>query len=356
MISGISNILTLIVNSMFDISDSMRSKHVGDLNSNVIELACACTDDLPTELTSEYCKSLEVVYATLVRSILQSTIRNRGNSSPKDLFKSIPILTNFDLVEHNEELNAIGSAADSLFGGGKKYSGGTAVNAFLESVREEMSKQEISEYGLEADVFLKETRGGVPTFIDVTVTITVPGGKALEKTIPIGISVRPKYVSPQEMIGFFIKQNNKLNEMSNAAKIKAKRFSFKSLFTKNRIVQNKIEGGILDNSSKRVLANLLESTKRIDKPFVCLLLSSYTRDLLTDAGVDVSKPALLKNIYNTLPVMSVGIYDMSLDMIYYSLSRGQTTLIKATASSFNTDISQLQKNLAEGLRVSKMLG
>ncbi|MGL5766781.1 MAG: hypothetical protein ACRCX8_14180 [Sarcina sp.] len=355
MISGISNIFTLIVNSMFDINDSMKSRNVGDLNANVIELACVCTDDLPTELASEYCKSLEVVYATLVRSILQSTIRNRGNSSPKDLFKSLPILTNFDLVEHNEELNAISSVSNSLFHSGNTYSGGSAVNAFLESVNMLMSEQNVKDFGLEADVFLKETRGGVPTFIDVTVTITVPGGRALEKVIPIGISVRPKFVQPQEMIGFFIKQNNKLTEMNNASKVKAKKFTFKSLFTKNRIVQNKIDGGIIDNNSKRVLSSLLESTKRIDKPFVCLLMSSYTRDLLNDAMVDVSKPALLKNIYNTLPVMSISIYDMSLDMIYYSLNRGQTTLVKATASSFNTDISQLQKTLAEGLRVSKML-
>lgn len=355
-LGGIGSILSLTVNSLFDIHDAMAAKNITDMNANVIELACVCTDDLPVDLVSQYCKSVEIVYATLVRSILQSTIRSRGNSRPKDMLKSLPILTNFDLVEFNDEINAISSVSEGLFGNKNAQSGSAAVNAFLEAVKVELAKRDIVEYGIEADVFLKETRGGVPTFIDVSVTITTPGGgKPIEKVIPIGISVRPKMVQPQEMIGFFIKQNNALTEISNASKVKSKKFSFKSLLSSNRIKKDKIMGGVLDNKSKRVLSSLLESTKNIKKPFVCLLISNYTRDLLKDAGVDIEKPALIRNIYKSLPVMSISIYDMNVDMIYYSLSKTQTTLVKVTASTFNTDVSQLQKTLAEGLRVSKML-
>ncbi|MGL5716286.1 MAG: hypothetical protein ACRCX2_24925 [Paraclostridium sp.] len=351
----INGLLSLLINGIFDIKDAMHAKGVTDIKSNVVELVCVCTDDLPIDLTSQYCKSLEVVYATLLRASLQSLIRNRGNSSPKDIFKSLPILTNFDQVQFNKELGTISSLSDSLFSNKKGEAGSAAVSAFLEHVKHGIESVDVKfNCGLESgDVFLKETRGGVPTFIEAIVTITTPGGKAMDKVIPIGVSVRPKVVSPQEVIGFFIKQNNKLVELTQNEKVRAKRFSFKSLLSSNRIKQDATAK--LSSNEKRTLNNILESTKDINKPFVCLLISSYTKDMLLDANVDITKPALLKQIYNSLPIMSIAIYDMNVDMINYSLLR-DTVFTAATASSFNTDISQLQKTLAEGLRVSKMLG
>ena len=349
---SIGPILGLLINGLFDISDSMGAKGVQDIKSNVVELVCVCTDDLPIDLTSQYCKSLEVFYATLLRASLQSVIRNRGNSSVKNIFKSLPLLTNSDEVVIDKELGTISSLAEGLFSK-KGEKGSVAVGAFLEHVKAGIENIDVKfRPAMESgDIFLKETRGGVPTFIEAIVTITAVGGRAMDKTIPLGISVRPKIVSPQEMIGFFIKQNNKLVDLTSSEKVKAKKFSMKSIFNSKRIKNEEVK---VDNSAKKSLHQMLENTKGINKPFVCLLMSGYTKELLIDAKVDITKPALLKQIYNTLPVMSIGIYDMNVDMISYSLTK-DSTFTSATASSFNTDISQLQKTLSEGLRVSRML-
>lgn len=347
----IGNILSIILNTAFDIRDAIDAGRGRKLNDSIINLQLVATEDLSITTVNSYCKALEVLYAMIIRGLLTVQDRSRLNSGPSALYKSLPMLTPYDKVAFSRQIDSFIQVRNSIFSRGGE-SGNKALNAFSESFIRNM--KEHSEISIE-EVILKDATGAAPTFVDVTVNVTQFGGKSIEKTFSIGIQVRPKIVSNQEMIQFMVKNNLSLADSVDGrtksfwARTKAK-FSFNFRRTKN----NKAATNSSPNTEK-TLNNMMESVKGIKKPFVCLLMSNVTRDELKGMGVDITNPKLVNAIYDRLPVMSLAIYDTYADTITSSLFR-DSYFTTRTAAEFTSEISQYEKQLSELVRVSKVFG
>ena len=387
----ISQFIPMVANLICDIHELASGSNVSDMKSNIIELPLICSNDMTMDFVTQYGKSIEVVYATMVRSILQTSTKSRLNGSAKSIFKSLPILTTFDTVSIDNNLNASISSLNAVFNadpGNTNTKGNNAVNAFLESIDmnlEELTMKVINDIGvggvsilttggvLDANesagyisgfspeergdeasgnnIFLQESRGGVPTWVDVEVQIRELGGKVTSKAVPIGVAVKPKLVDGSEIVSLFIKQNNKLFELSKVGAVLKKRLSIKSLL--NKKVISKLTG--VEPNVKKNLVSLLDAVSGAgNKPFVCILMSNSVKNNLMAAKVDVTSSGLLRSIYKKLPILSISIYDINLDTISYSLMQ-DPYMTATTSSNFNTDVSALQRTLSEGLRLNKML-
>lgn len=348
MIGGISQLLAFLINSMVDIKDAMTSdKPNNNLTGNVLELVAVCTDDLPKDFVEKYCESLQVVYATLIRGILQSSIRSRFTLNPESIFKSIPLLSNADKVT-KDKLGAFHSVTSSLFGNkGEKMKGGDLANAFLENMKIEIREAKKAIDGQEADIFLNDTRTALPKYVDVIVPVSTPSGNIKDVVVPIGVMVKVKYVSPEEMVQFFIKRRN----LAEGNQAKAKLNFFKSLISKKKIKEEMD----IPEKDKHLLYAMLESVKDVKKPFINLVFSNFVENSLKNAGINIEDRNVIRNLVTQLPIMSLCSYNMGTDTLKYTLNNAQHTLLTSKASSFNSDISNLQKNLSEGLRLSKLL-
>lgn len=350
----IGNILSIVLNTAFDIRDAIDAGRDKNLRDSVINLQLVATEDLSIETVNSYCKALEVLYAMIIRSILTVQDRSRFSSTANSIFSSLPMLTPYDKVAFNKQLQSFMSVRDGIFSKGE--SGNKALQTFAESFSAHLSElhKENQTISIE-EVILKDATSAAPTFVDVTINVTQFGGKAVEKTFSIGLQVRPKIVSNQEMVQFIVKRNldlvNSVDGQTKSfwARTKAK-FSFNF-----RRAKNTTEKVGAKPADERTLDNMMNSIKSIKKPFVCLLIGNITRDMLKDMGIDITNAKLVQTIYDKLPVMSIAIYDSYKDTITSSLLR-DTYFVEKTASEFTSEISQYEKQLSELVRVSKVFG
>lgn len=349
----IGNILAILLNTIFDIRDLIETGKEQPLNGSIITLQCVCTDDLPIDVRNSYCQSLEVIYAMIIRGLLNIQDRSRFNSTPTSILSSLPMLTPHDKVKYNEKINGFISVRDSILSGSNVSGGQTALTAFTENleakINELVSLKE--QLGMEADVILKDATSAAPTFVEVSVNISHFGGRVVEKKFSIGIQVRPKVVSTQEMMQFILKRNNSVGDPDGATRSYWQRMKNKFTFNYKR-AKNSAKTGQMPG--ERTLNDMMESVKGIKKPFVCLLMSNLCRDGLRDLNVDIVRNTrLTQKLYETLPIMSISIYDANTDTITYSLTKDSYFMTR-TAAEFNSEVSQYEKQLAELVRVNRM--
>lgn len=352
----IGNILSLLLNTIFDIRDLVETGKEQPLNGSIITLQCVCTDDLPIDLRNNYCESLEVIYAMIIRGLLNIQDRSRFNSTPTSILSSLPMLTPHDKVKFVEKIDGFVSVRDSILNGSDVFGGQKALTAFAESLDNNLNKlvsmkAEISNES--SGVILKDASNAAPTFVEVSVNISHFGGKVVEKKFSIGIQVRPKVVSTQEMMQFLVKRNLSVADTDGATKSFWQRmknkFSFNYKRMKNSAKSGKIPG-------EKTLNEMMESVKGIKKPFVCLLMSNLTRQGLEDLNIDLVRNfKLVQRIYDTLPVMSIAIYDSNTDTFTYSLTKDSYFMTR-TAAEFNSEVSSYEKQLAEMVRVQRIMG
>lgn len=342
--------LTQIVGPLFnlywDIRDTIENKKTGFIGNNIITLPCLVSEDLPMEIRNSYCKSLEVVYAAAIKSILSIKERSRFDSSARDIFRSIPILTPYDKVKYKKDMQTLEEVSDWFFN--REYSGKRAIDVFTESYIKNINKYFDDKYdlGMEAsDIVYKESRAGVPTYVEIAIVVDSLQGRAAEKRITIGVEVRPKVVSNVELVSMFVKRL--------LPKPEAKDIGF---FTrmKNIFKFNSKRPEIAKRANKSVY-DMMNTIEGINKPFVCVLLSGTARDMLLDAGVTITNSATIQKLYAQLPIMSIGIYDTNTDTIQAALTR-DSYFVTRTAGEFNSEISNYEKQLSEMVRVNKVYG
>lgn len=349
----IGNLMSLAMNTIFDIRDLIETGKEQPLNGSIITLQCVCTDDLPIDVRTSYCKSLEIMYAMIIRGLLSIQDRSRFNSSPSSILTSLPMLTPFDKVKFVDKVDGFVSVRDSLFlpNGRNVYGGQKALTVFSESLQETLDEMyhKRAQLGLE-DVILKDAATAAPTFVEIGLNISHFGGKSIEKKFSIGIQVRPKVVSPQEMMQFLIRKNNALANTDGATRNFWQRAKNKFSLNYKRFKNTKV----VDNKGEKTLDDMMNRVKGVQKPFVCLLMSNLVRDGLVDLGLDLLKnSAMVQKLYDSLPIMSIGIYDSNTDTITSSLTR-DSYFITRTSAEFNSEISQYEKQLAEIVRVNRL--
>lgn len=349
----IGNILSIVLNTAFDIRDAIDAGKERNLRDSIISLQLVATDDLSMETVNSYCKSLEILYAMIIRGMLTVQDRSRLNSSPTSIFSSLPMLTPYDKVSFNKQLMAFASVKDSIFNKGE--SGSQALQAFAESFDMNLKaiEEELKRVSFE-EVILKDANGAAPTFVDVTIAVTQFGGRSVEKTFSIGIQVRPKIVSNEEMMQFIVKRNlSMVDAVDGQTKSFWKRMKTKFSLNFRRAKQSsKEEKNVTADKS---LNSMMNSVKDIKKPFVCLLVGNITRDKLKEINIDITNAKLVQSIYDRLPVMSIAIYDTYTDTITSSLLR-DTYFTKKTAADYFSEISQYEKQLSELVRTQKIFG
>lgn len=348
--------ISLLLNLIFDIRDLIETGKEQPINGSIITLQCVCTDDLPIDLRNQYCQSLEIIYAMIIRGLLNIQNRSRFNSTPTSIMSSIPMLTPHDKVKFNEKINGWVSVRDSILNGSNVFGGQKALTAFTESVDFNLNKilSAKAEISNESNgVILKDATSAAPTFVEVAVTVNQFGGKPIEKKFSIGVQVRPKVVSAQEMMQFMVKRNMSVADTDGQTKSYWQRMKNKFTFNYKRIKNTAKSGAI---QGEKTLNEMMESVKGIKKPFVCLLMSNSCRQALIDLNIDfVKNPKLAQKLYDALPIMSISVYDANTDTFTYSLTKDSFFMTR-TAAEFNSEVSQYEKQLAEMVRVQRIMG
>ena len=342
----------VVTNVLFTFWDMLNNpKSSMPLGSNVITLMCVVSDDLPIDVRNMYCKSLEVVNAMTVRSLIMSSIEGRLTASTPNLYRKLPFMTGFDAVEFDEAKKAYKTIGDSVFS--RKFNGSQVIDNFAEAFVENLEKHFKLKISMEEAVMRESSTGSVPTYVEAEVTILLDNGaKAHTKKYMIGVQVLPKVVPANELAQMFIKQNNRIVAEAQEAnrswweKLKSF-FTFKS---KEAIKANDKEG---NKEAAKVLNDNMNAVAGIKKPFINILMSNNVAEMLQDARFDITNRSTVNRIYNNLPLMSVGIYDINTDTITASMNRSPI-FTKRTAGEFNSEASRLQKDLAEMLRIKKL--
>lgn len=358
--SGIRNLIgsayrifePVVTNVLFTFWDMLNNpKGSMPLGSNVVTLICVVSDDLPIDVRNMYCKSLEVVNAMTVRSLIMSSIEGRLTSNTPHLYRKLPFMTGFDAVEFDKAKKAYKTIGDSIFS--RKFNGSQVIDNFAEAFVENLEKHFKLKISMEEAVMRESSTGSVPTYVEAEVTILLDNGaKAHTKKYMIGVQVLPKVVPANELAQMFIKQNNRIIAEAQEAnrswweKLKSF-FTFKS---KEAIKATVKEG---NNEAAKVLNDNMNAVVGIKKPFINILMSNNVAEMLQDARFDVTSRSTVNRMYNNLPLMSVGIYDINTDTITASMNRSPI-FTKRTAGEFNSEASRLQKDLAEMLRIKKL--
>lgn len=339
ILSGIAAVLPFVLNGITQLmATSDTSKRI---DSNVIDLTCIVSDDLPQSARNQYCESLEVIYAYMVRSILSTNTYNRFSGNTRGILKSIPILNSADKLRMvNNVLVESGNFRAMTDGKG-------ALAVFNESVANQLEikyRKLVCELdgiasGMEGDVAIfKESRSSNGKYITVKIDV---GGHS--KEISLGVRVRPKVVSRSEMISFFVSKNTSVIEADKVSK-----FSFKKALTNLFNRKREIPKEVLDR--KVVLSDLMRKVSGIKKPFVCMLISQNIADELKEEyNIDFESMNYAKTLYNNYPILSLGVYNTNADTISSSLTPGAGFVSRA-ASAFNSEVASYEKQLAEMMR------
>lgn len=353
---NIESIFSLLFNLIFDIRDSIENNEATSIDKSTITLVCVADNSLSMSTINNYCKNLEIIYGAYIRSLLSLSTRTRLSSSSKSIFRSLPLLTPYDLVKVNKSMDAFESARNAILTDAQSSS--AMVSHFAEEAKRELElvyskmnstvstnasfEETFNNFSVEAnDAFLNESRGGVPTFVNADLVISALG-KTVEKRVSIGIRVVPKLVDKEWIQSFFIKRG-KL-----AVNVKKDSF-FAKIKSKLRVNKGRIKNINMPLTQKKDLVQMMDSVESINKPFVCLLMSNNTAQMLSGAGLKVMSPDVLKSIYKRYPVMSIGVINTALDTINVSLTRDSTTIVQ-TLAEFNSEVATYEKELAELVR------
>lgn len=329
-----------IINSVLD-AFSSAGNQAQSIDSNTIDLTCVVSDDLPANVRNQYCESLEVIYAYMVRSILSTNTYSKKQANTRGILASIPLLTSSD------KISMIGNTLYNTAKRGADYvgSGKSALAVFNESFDNALNEKYrilSAEFdaGMEADPIVKESRASTGKWINVSLDVTSRAGKNYTKNVSIGIRVRPKVISRSDFLSFFVKRNTQPIEPDKVASFSLKR-ALSSLFRKKKEIPVEVVKGQV------VLDDLMRKVSGIKKPFVCILVSQNVADELQDEySIDLGSMTYAKKLYNMFPILSIGIYNTNADTITASLNPG-AGFVTRSASAFNSEIASYEKQLAE---------
>lgn len=346
-----------VINTVIDVMDpniSQLGNSRNMISNNVIDLTCITSDDLSSSITKDYCKSLEVIYAMMIRSLISSQTRSRLKNNSGSIFRDIPIQNAYDGLILDKEGNFSQFTSQWLKGKFRApYSGKAAISVFNESKIDELEKEYRNllrvEAGIESDPFLKETRGAGPKFIDIELSTTDLSGKAATKNLSIGVAVRPKMVSAADVFSFMVKRNASALEPDKTAKVGFLK-SITKLFSREKVVKDAIDNGTASGKAASGLYSTMQKIKNIKKPFVCILISSEIADeLKAKYKIDIMNPGVIRSLYKAYPIMSIGIYNSDRDKYFISVTP-DAPMNEYTASELSSEISGYEKQLADIVR------
>lgn len=338
-----------VINALLDSYDSLVGGPVGIksgslLSNNVIDLSCVVTNDLSSNTVKEYCNFLSTSYALMIRSLISSQTRSRFTQGSRSIFRDIPIHNAYDALTIDN--GKFQSTANNIFSRGN-YSGKAALTAFNESMMQAMDSVYLScVAGVEADGYVTDGKG--IQYVDAELTIANGmDGKAATKKLSIGVSVRPKRVSENDMFSFMVKRNKNIIEADKASQSGFARLIGR-LFNKKKTIETTTQTNAKNDSSG--LYALMSKVEQIKKPFVCLLISYEVHEELKEKyKIDITSSAVLQSLYKNYPIMSVGIYDSNRDKFIISITQ-DSPMVEYTSSEITSEVSQMSKQLADIVR------
>lgn len=341
----VASAIALLPGIINGLLSALSSNKAQTIDTNIIDLTCVVTDDLPQSVRNEYCESLEVIYAFMIRSILSTNTYTSLNSNTKGILKSIPLLTKESDVRFVG--NVLTDIYTGIFNRDAKGKFATAVfnEAYMEALEMKYRKlvnevEKLDIFGLEAnEPVFKESRSSNGKYLNVDITYNDLLGKQNKKNVSIGVRVRPKVVTRTEMISFFINRNTSAIDPD-----KVSVFSFKKMM--NNLRGKKLNyKEVIDTAP--TLTHLMNKVAGIRKPFVCLLVSQNVADELHDEyKIDLDTVSFASKLYANYPILSIGIYNTNSDSITASLTPN-AGFVTRSSSAFNSEIAAYEKQIAE---------
>lgn len=339
---------------LFDIADYMYNNPVASTNtlsSSVIEIPMIVSDDIAIDAVGGYAKYMEINCAYMIKSLVEGSERTRFDSDIRSIMRQLPVRTGMD----DKLLDRFGLFIKSLFGSKNRPKVDKYIAAFAEAARAELSSKGISidtmkVSGEGMDAIYSETRLALPTYVTASVTVNNLG-RTYTKNITIGISCKPKRVSPEEMAGFFLENRYDIlvkgTQMSSKEKNSWSLFKANSSFLKKRLSSDP-DTKDLGNRLSAIFKKIEGSTK----PFVGILMSNYVFDLLIERKFNIFDINQYNKIVNRFPILSIGIFDMNIDAFTYSI--GETANFdRKTSDEINSDISKFEKEFRNVMQFNK---
>lgn len=334
--------------ALVNVIDSFDTSSTG-VNDTIVTLPIVISEDIPKGIRDDYCSCLEILFASVIKSAVDSRTRV-GAGSSRAIMKSLPFLTQNEKVELGTNLAGISDILGKAIAekeGVVKASGSAAVNVFLESVQEFLD-DEIRQIGTEAEGLFSETgRSGLPKFVNVEVAVK-NGSKMSTKKFQIGVRCIPKIVSVTDALSFFVKHNVAIAEdrvsLSLWDKIK-KKMSFS-------LIRSKASSNT--PGANKALESMMKSVSNVKKPFVSFLMSYAIKDKLADNGIDITKASFVRSLYRRYPVASISFFDENSDTFLCSLLQ-DSMFVKRSVSEMTSEKDRYERVIGDMVRANRLI-
>ena len=345
-------LLLAAINILFDVADAANNsanQKYNNVSSNVITLPVIATDDVSGETIKTYAKSMEVVYAYMIKMLVEGANRTRFDSDIKTIYTQLPVRTSLDASWLTRFMSTLTFGAFNRKGANLSSD---AMIAFAESAMFSI-QQSVAEGksvlagGESMEAIYGESRTAVPTFVACEVPVSTLG-RITTKTITVGIKCTPKILSTTEMLQFlttnssnFLNVVNSEKALWNMNKIRAKLLESRVKSTKNTL-----------GADYGKLTAMMNKVKNSPKPFVNLLMSKDVYDMAVQNKFNLINPSDYSRLFNKYPIASVGIINTDIDVLEYSM--GPVPVFqKSTIEDFTSDVSKYEKELRSVIKFNK---
>lgn len=339
-------LLLAAINILFDVADAAgnsANQKYNNVSSNVITLPVIATDDISGDTIKTYAKSMEVVYAYMIKMLVEGANRTRFDSDIKTIYSQLPIRTSLDTSWLTRFMSTLTLGAFNRKGANLSND---AMIAFAEGAIHAFQRDMVT--GAESmEAIYGESRTAVPTFVACEIPVSTLG-KITTKNITVGIKCVPKILAPHEMVQFLTTNSSQFLNVANSEKSAWNMNKIRVKLLENRVKTTKSSLG----ADYGKLTKMMDKVKNSPKPFVNILMSKDVYDNAKQNKFDVLTTGDYNRLFNKYPVASIGIINTDIDVLEYSLGP-VPSYQKSTIEDFTSDVSKYEKELRSVIKFNK---
>ena len=340
------------INMLFDLHDAAANtanSARNNISSNVITLPVIATSDISRDTINQYAKSMEVIYAFMIKSIVEGANRSRFDSDIKTIYNQLPVRTALDQSWFSSFMSGL---TFGLFSS-NKGSTDKAVLAFAESAIQRLQFEasqgrEIYAGGEAIEAIYNESRSAVPTFVSCDIPIANLG-RTVTKTITVGIKCITRVFDPHEMEAFLTGANARYIVPTKEEKMSLNIMKIRASLLEKRLKANK---SYVDADKEGKVMKTMMKVKGLPKPFVNILMSEEVRTRLTEKNMNLRDANTYSKLFSKFPITSLGIINTDIDVLEYSVGP-QINFNRCTIEDFNSDVSKYEKELRSIIKFNK---
>lgn len=354
VVGMLSTVGTMIVLPVLMNLFSKFSDYKSTIDETIITIPVVVTDDIPKSIRDDYCGCLEILYGMIIKSTVDGRSR-LGNGDVRRIMKDLPFLSPNEKVKVSGTIAVLSDVTGRVIKekeGEVKTTGGTAVDVFLESIKEYYNEDLSSNFhvGTEGDeVIVKTGRTGLPTFINVESYVR-NGTKMEKKSMQIGIRCVAKTITKEDAISFFVKHNNSITDVKTATSLWQKVKNVVSL----SFLRSKNSANPDSPTTVKTLEAMLNAVKSVNKPFVAMLLSDEVRETLLENNLNIANPGFVKSLYAKYPLLSISFFDSNSDTFLVSLLK-DSVFARRSVSELNSERDKYERVIGDMVRANRLL-